>query len=400
VELTTGDHKKLSSRILGLSYFDSTTGQSVLFAELKDAQGFILPPNQVIYPDAFTDFKADVRYTYTKAGFEQDVILREQPPSPAEYGFNPDTTRLQLFTEFNEPPIPTKQQETKGNLQSDRVLDFGAMQIGVGIAFFTGDNAAPHRKSKVDKNWTRLDGRDFLIEELNYKVIDEDLQALPLRAQAANKPVVNGVRHLVSRKRLLPERKVASKKETKPIKVASLEQPAKGFVLDYSIVTSQTDFTFKGDTTYYITNNVNLTGTTIIEGGTVLKFNTNTTAKITIGTNECKTDAYRPAIFTSMHDNSVGEMVAGSTGNPLTNYCGEVALYLNSSASQTNQLSNVRFSYLNGAISDNGGSAIYLDNVQCVRCKYPFTFAGSSIGVRNGLFYDIDMAFDGGGNVS
>jgi hypothetical protein len=30
-------------------------------------------PNVVIYTDAFTDFKADVRYTYPRAGFEQDI---------------------------------------------------------------------------------------------------------------------------------------------------------------------------------------------------------------------------------------------------------------------------------------------------------------------------------------
>ena len=62
--------------------------------------------NQVIYPDAFTDFKADLRYTYTKAGFEQDIILREQPPTPESFGLDPETTRLQVLTEFFNPPQP------------------------------------------------------------------------------------------------------------------------------------------------------------------------------------------------------------------------------------------------------------------------------------------------------
>jgi hypothetical protein len=62
IELVTPDGKHLQSRPLGLSYFDGTN--SVLIAELKDSEGVVVGNNQVIYPDAFTDFKADLRYTY------------------------------------------------------------------------------------------------------------------------------------------------------------------------------------------------------------------------------------------------------------------------------------------------------------------------------------------------
>jgi hypothetical protein len=66
IDMQTPDGKRMRSHILGLSYYDSATGKSVLIAEVKDCQGRILPPNQVIYDDAFTDISADVRYTYTK----------------------------------------------------------------------------------------------------------------------------------------------------------------------------------------------------------------------------------------------------------------------------------------------------------------------------------------------
>jgi len=33
----------------------------VLIAELKDSLGLLYPPNQVIYTNAFTDVRADVR---------------------------------------------------------------------------------------------------------------------------------------------------------------------------------------------------------------------------------------------------------------------------------------------------------------------------------------------------
>ena len=54
IELVTPDGQQLHSRPLGLSYFDGNN--SVLIAELKDSTGGLVGCNQVIYPDAFTDF--------------------------------------------------------------------------------------------------------------------------------------------------------------------------------------------------------------------------------------------------------------------------------------------------------------------------------------------------------
>src|SRR5439155_12408295 len=45
-----------------------------------------------------------------------------------------------------------------------------------------------------------------------------------------------------------------------------------GVLLDYILINStQTNFTFRGDTTYYATNYVALYGTTTLEGGAVAK---------------------------------------------------------------------------------------------------------------------------------
>src|SRR6267378_1011541 len=105
IELVTPDGQQLISRPMGLSYFDGTN--SVLIAELTNSMGIVVGNNQVVYPNAFTDFKADLRYTYTKAGFEQDIILRESTLTPESYGLNPATARLQVLTEFFSPPEPT-----------------------------------------------------------------------------------------------------------------------------------------------------------------------------------------------------------------------------------------------------------------------------------------------------
>lgn len=85
IDLTTPDGKHLRSTILGLSYLDTATGRSVMIGELQDSRGQLLPSeNEVLYPNAFTNVAADVLYKNTKAGLEQNIILRRQLPSPAD----------------------------------------------------------------------------------------------------------------------------------------------------------------------------------------------------------------------------------------------------------------------------------------------------------------------------
>ena len=108
IDLQTPEGKRLRSNVLGLSYYDTATGNNVLIAQIKDTQGELISPNQVLYPDAFAGVKADVRYTYKRGSFEQDVILREQPPTPESLGLNSATVEIQVMTEFLNPPEDRK----------------------------------------------------------------------------------------------------------------------------------------------------------------------------------------------------------------------------------------------------------------------------------------------------
>ncbi len=279
VDMLTRDNKRLRSRILGLAYWDTASGQTVLIAETKDAIGVLGgDKTQILYPDAFTDIRADVRYRNFKAGLEQDVILRERPPSPAEWGLNPETTRLQVLTEFFEPPVPQKQTRLHNGIPSDIVLDFGLMRVGVGKAFtIEQEQLGLPGRIPVDKQWIKLDGdRDFLIEEVDYKEAEPQLQALPLPEQANAGERTNAVRRMAGLKLQLPRRETAQKTtKDELLQMASLPDVKEGFIIDYSILESTTNFTFQADTTYYVTNNVFLEGVTTIEGGTVIKFGTN-----------------------------------------------------------------------------------------------------------------------------
>ncbi|MBI3414348.1 MAG: hypothetical protein HY043_03350, partial [Verrucomicrobia bacterium] len=95
------------SHVVGLNYYDAASGQSVMFASVQDAQGQLLPGGrEVIFTDAFKGVKADLRYTLSIGGLEQDIILNENPPAPETFGLASATTRLEVATEFDAAPVP------------------------------------------------------------------------------------------------------------------------------------------------------------------------------------------------------------------------------------------------------------------------------------------------------
>ena len=63
VSVTTPEGKRLTSNILGLTYFDTASSQSVWIGEIQDSVGQLLPTgNQAVFPDAFSGCLADVMY--------------------------------------------------------------------------------------------------------------------------------------------------------------------------------------------------------------------------------------------------------------------------------------------------------------------------------------------------
>ncbi len=421
VELITPDGKHLKSHVLGLAYLDTASGKSVLIAELQDADGLLLPSkNKIIYPDAFTDVKADVLYTMTKAGLVQDIILREQPSSPSEWGLDPKTTRLQVLTEFLDPPEPVKEQvvvDGQTGLTDERRLDFGEMKMGRGTAFAIG--AAANQKSGVPvvKQWTVLDGRRFLAESVQYSRIENSLKLLPEKPQAAL-PDTPKFQNVASVERKLPA--LPAKKSDQPVELAQLDIYAQpGFVVDYAALSSQTNFTFKGDTTYYCSGDVYLDGTTKIEGGSVVKFGRRYSSASgneedpagTISFNgpiDCQTTAYRPAIFTAMDDDTVGERISGSAGTPngywfasgyyggnWSEFHGGDNDVLRVSESGTD-LRHLRVNYLLSAFRFPDSGDVFLRDIQMLNC-YIGTKGSANLHIQNGLFVSVQYLFWGGG---
>ena len=302
IELVTPDNKHLKGRPLCISFDDGQN--TVLIGQLKDSVGELVGPNQVVYPDAFTGvIKADLVYTYRKGGFEQDVVLREQPPTPESLGLN-ERAQLQLLTEFTGSPDPAQNaagRDAQDNLQ-DSTLTFGAMKMVQGRAFSINASGGERAtEMPTYKSWMHLQNRTFLIEEVPYQRLATQLQQLPTTSRLdtadTNLLAANSILGKVSPQRLLPPEVSKSdigNQKSEMIQLARTDwsrQP--GVVLDYVTVDSESDFTFQGDTTYYVSGGVYLSGLTTIEGGAVIKYATDYAYGVSIlGTIQCSTSPY------------------------------------------------------------------------------------------------------------
>lgn len=393
LEVVTPEGRRLKSHVLGLFYFETTTGKSAQVTGLKDSAGALHPPNVVVYADAFKDLKADLRYTYKLHGFEQDVILRERPPSPADFGFDPDETELVVLTEFVGAPEPVRTgrvlkrkirqgQEVDG--LGDETLDFGGMQMGPGKAFQLGEQNRPglgrgEGTIPVGKRWLIKDGRTFLLESVEYPDLKPHLPQLPLRPEAGLRRPVGPLNEMLA----IFAAPSGTGLNKSPMQMASLPLSGPGLVMDYDLVTSTANFTFKGDTTYYITSAVFLSGTTTLEGGAVVKY-TNSSAVPYLqvdGTLNCKTSPFRPAVFTAKDDNSVGETITGSSGTPSGYYADTAMQMLNATSGEVHDL---RVSHAIYSLYFRGMTPQFR-NLQIHHCTYGLYFDYSSGPVQNVL---------------
>ncbi|MFN3407796.1 MAG: hypothetical protein ACK45B_02270, partial [Limisphaerales bacterium] len=384
IDLETPDGLRLRSHVLGLVYQDTATGRSVIVAEVQDAKGAVLPPNQVIYRDAFKGVRADVRYTYTRAGFEQDVILREKlPHAPEDYGLDARTTRLVVLTEFEQPPTPgVRALSTKDG--ADVAVRFGQMEIGRGQAFEVQPGVGPRRRDiPVNKRWLEQDGRTLLLEEVPLPAVREALDKLP--EQSAVEPVERTWTAGLT----VPARpRPLGAGERRPLQTAAVAGPEPGFVLDYVLLNaSVTNYTFQGDTTYYISGIVNLYGSTTLEGGAVLKFNPATPSGLRQqgGAITTLTGPYRPVVFTSRDDNSVGETLPGSSGNPVMRTDDNYFLRLHGVNAS---LAHLRFLYDSCPLTVHHGNVTFTD-VQILHSAWPvYLHYGATVALDNFLAYD------------
>ena len=403
IRLVTPDGLQLQSRPVGLFYEDDSN--SALIAILTNSVGGLVNSNEVVYPDAFEGAAASLHYKYTKAGFEQDVVVQGQLPDPGTLGLNPARTRLGVLTAFfdNNNPVTTPEPTDPVDGLSDATLTFGAMKMGRGRAFSIGNTEQSpsfFEGTPTYKRWFQLNGHNFLMEEVPYQRVAAQLEQLPAATGragiiATNLFAANSILNGVSAGPLLPAQSSKSDIGNRNPKMARLSRAGwdktPALVLDYVTVGYGGNYTFQGDTTYYISGPVTWQQSTV-EGGAVLKYASG--AQLTLVYPPVwLASAYRPVIFTAKDDNTVGETISGSTGNPASYSSALVFGY------SPTTISNFRISYAYNAIVLNMSGSPVFSNGQIVNCPYGFAFgSGSSyinLAVRNLLFASGYLGFNG-----
>jgi hypothetical protein len=397
IDLLYPGEERLRGQIVGLAYTEGD--KSVLIAEVKDCAAEISGPedNVLTYRDAFTEFDIAVQYVARRGRFSQNVILNQQLPPPEEYGLTRKAT-LELLSEFEEfPQLEVRAwQLPDGSIDHD--ISVGSVHFSPGKAFRAG---AEHDKAiRVNKAWNVLSGRNFLIEKVPAARLLEETKHLP-----PPPPATAGLKRFQADKKLWASRQRGSpelpgtNKAIKPVQMAQLKgESSSGFVLDYELVVGASDFTFKSDTTYHVTGETWFSGNTIIEGGTVIKFtNVLDGCGIVLGwdsTVTCLTAPYRPAVLTSMHDDTVGEILPWSTGTPTP--ATNASFYLYPCTGTGSELKHIRVSYAYCGIGYDWGTGHHdLRHAQFVKCHTPVWGELVTLYMGNVLLYDSALAIGG-----
>ena len=323
------DGRLLSSHVYGIGWYDTASGESVLLAGISDTQGVLTEDNVVVYPNALKgNASASIRYTYTKSGFEQDVVLLTAPPPPEAFGLSPATSRLEVWTEFDDPVEPAVRGIAQGgNAASegdDVELDFGSMRIGTGRFFWLGGET--ETLGLMVKEWVQeQDGRRFLVEAVAYGNVSESLKQLPATEGGAD---ASGRRHK-SRTTLWASTAKPRRTEVQTSRMRRLDPSVDtaiiqylgrpGLVLDYLSVTSgTTNQVFRGDVMYWVSGSVLLYGTTTFEPGAVIKFDPSSSAGIEIRDGlSWLANPLMPVTLSARDDSGFGETAPGQT-TPLT----------------------------------------------------------------------------------
>jgi len=336
IGLSTHDGQLLSSAPVGIALYDAASGQSLLIATVTNTDGVLVNSNQVYFQNAFSGGAcASILYTLERNSFAQDVIFSGYL-DPQAYGFPTNTTRIEILTEFFQPPTPEVLSqpmyvETNSILRQamaspdlmDETLTFGNLVLGVGQAYTVPSLLEPAgAEALVGKQFTQTaDGRYFLVESVPYSLLQNGFYSLPDCAPSGAPQ--GAIRHSSMKGMLAALPSAPNALKTKLAAQLPSRQLARGVlpkqksvVVDYRATLTSGTTLIQGDTTYLVSGNIS--GVSLkLEGGAVLKYKPNVALTVNSVTMK-NTGLYRPVVFTGVDDDTVGESMNGYTGSGYT----------------------------------------------------------------------------------
>ena len=152
--------------------------------------------------------------------------------------------------------------------------------------------------------------------------------------------------------------------------------PMQGLVLDYMTVLDSLPNNYivsRRHDLLHQSGYVLLNRTNTIEGGAVLKYTNSASLNFGSGGPWClvsKAGPYRMAVLTSMNDNSVGETIANSTGNPTNTGATYLNLSITATGSTNPPLSYLRFAYAGTALAQASGGTYATDIFAVWNCQF------------------------------
>jgi len=308
-DIQAADGKRIRGGVRAIQLTDTRTQETITLATVRDSvTAQILPPNSILFADGFTGLKADVLINWKHSAWSHDVVLREQPELPP--GWNVETTRLEVLTEFivdAEPDLRRGQASADPSETANHpVIDFGAMAMIVGKAFAVAETNAVNfggdlrqEGAPVRKHWQRTaDGRHFLIESLDWNTASKSMTDIPVRRHASNNP--------------RPSYVVPPLGGPAPTQVAASHP--RGYAFDFLTISGSSPTTLTNGATYYIKTSYGGSSITIQSDARV-KFKNNAYMIFYGGSSFPGSGGTNTkAIFTSRNDDSVGDRIAGVTG--------------------------------------------------------------------------------------
>ena len=402
-DIQMADGGRLRGGVRAIQLTDWETERSLVLGTVKDSvPGELIPPDRIVYRDAFDGLEADVVLVWRHNLFSHDVVIRQRPALPE--GWNPATVRLEVLTELVECPDPEVRRQTvaregEAPLEDDVVLGFGGMDMLMGHGFpvageaawaFGGLTPAPEATPVLKQYHELPDGRRFLVESVAWADAEAGWKTLPRTAgvevlqpqpdPASGLPrTVDGETRLAavtppetetSRPadpsspswRAWPQSPSGSYPAT-PMLLAQADYEPSGYVVDFhTIPTDGIPTTFVAGQTYYIKSSYYSGSSVTFQPGCTIKFKHN--AYLLLYGPMSFPNTLQTPVFTSKDDNGFGEIIAGvpgevdSDGDP-TNQKASKAIwvyYVNSSTT----LRNVRVRHAQRGIQYDVNPGVYI----------------------------------------
>jgi hypothetical protein len=365
-DIESTDGKRLRGGVRAIQLINTATGQAIDLGTVKDSvKGALLPPNRIVWRDAFNGIKADVLVVWRHNLFSHDVVLRERPELPS--GWDAANSRLEVVTEFlvdNEPARKTvmKRRQDGAELADDVVIRFDRLAMVMGKAFPIDRESGAllggfaETGSPVVKQWHRAeDGRTFLVESLAWDEAAAHLQKLPVARQASLAPLKSGV----ALARAWPKRP-AQIVEREAIQLAQADFKPTGYLVDFVTIPDQgTPTTLAAGQTYYIKTSYYSGSSVTFEPGCVIKYKNNANMLL-YGSVSFPTTGKMMPVFTSRNDDLFGQKITGvanelpSDGDPTLHKAAQaIWLYFETISTTIN---NARIRWAARGVQYDGGS--------------------------------------------